>query len=131
MKYLFCDLDGTLLHDFHRVDLEDIAALQRAQEQGVKISIATGRLDYEIKMFMEQYGLSGFRVSQNGGVVYNEKNEVLHKELLTNKEIEIILVLDGRLNITLGDETYTLKNYDLFITATHSILRIKSWNIHL
>lgn len=91
MKYIFCDLDGTLLQEFHRINEQDIKALQEAQEKGVKISIATGRLDYEVQQLMNKYHLHGYRVSQNGGVVYNDKNEIVHKVSLKKDEVKMIL----------------------------------------
>ncbi|WBW97467.1 GH39 family glycosyl hydrolase [Oceanirhabdus sp. W0125-5] len=45
-------------------------------------------------------------------------------QMAWHKEIEIILVLEGTLNITLGDETYTLKSNDFFLINSnegHSI----------
>lgn len=91
MKYIFCDLDGTLLHDFYRVDDKDIAALKRAYKQGYLISIATGRLDYEINGFMEKYGIHGYRISQNGGIVFNDRNEIVYESLLKTEEVRMIL----------------------------------------
>ena len=86
MKYIFCDLDGTLLLDFYRIEEQDIKALLRAQEKGNFVSIATGRLDYEIKAIMEQYGFNGFRVSQNGGVVYSEQDKRVHAKFILKRK---------------------------------------------
>jgi len=96
IKHIFCDLDGTLLKDFHKIHDEDIKALQLAQEKGITISIATGRLDYEISMLMHQYQLKGYRISQNGGVVFNDQDQLVYEKSLSHDDILTILnVLKG------------------------------------
>jgi Cof subfamily protein (haloacid dehalogenase superfamily) len=91
MKHVFCDLDGTLLQDFHRIDEQDILALKNAYHKGIKISIATGRLDYEIQMIMAKYDFKGYRISQNGGVIVNDLNETLYEKKLTTDGVKMIL----------------------------------------
>jgi hypothetical protein len=97
IKHIFCDLDGTLLKNFHGViDSEDIEALKGAQEKGITISIATGRLDYEIKLLMEKYQLKGYRISQNGGIVLNYYDELIYEKDLETRDVKQILqALEG------------------------------------
>jgi Cof subfamily protein (haloacid dehalogenase superfamily) len=105
IKHIFCDLDGTLLQDFSKIDENDIKALQLAQSKGVKISIATGRLDYEIKYIMAQYNLHGYRVSQNGGVVFNDQDDLIHEVSLTLEELQIILNVIKNFNVIVFFQT--------------------------
>ncbi len=91
VKHIFCDLDGTLLKDFHKINDEDIEALMLAQEKGITISIATGRLDYEIKMLMDKYNFKGYRVSQNGAVVFDNHMNLVYEKSLSHEDIQIIL----------------------------------------
>ncbi|NLG81889.1 MAG: HAD family hydrolase [Bacilli bacterium] len=91
IKHIFCDLDGTLLKDFRRIDSEDIKALQEAQARGITISIATGRLDYEIKKIMERYNFRGFRISQNGAVVVSENDNLIYEKSLAYEDVLLIL----------------------------------------
>lgn len=76
IKYVFCDLDGTIIHDFKEIKDRDIKALTEAKENNLEISFATGRLDYEIKHFNDLTDNNGFRISQNGAVVLNKQNEI-------------------------------------------------------
>ncbi|QVK17967.1 HAD family hydrolase [Mycoplasmatota bacterium] len=91
IKHIFCDLDGTLLKDFNKILDEDIKALQAAQEKGLTVSIATGRLDYEIKMIMNKYQLKGYRISQNGAVVFDELNQLVYEKSISNEDTLTIL----------------------------------------
>lgn len=88
MKHIFCDLDGTLLLDFERIEDRDINALLKAEEKGYQVSIATGRLDYEIQALIKKYGLKGrYRVSQNGGIIF-EDDDLIYASYLTQDELK-------------------------------------------
>lgn len=101
IKHIFCDLDGTLLKDFHVIDDEDVEALKLAQEKGITISIATGRLDYEIKMLMDRYQLKGYRISQNGAVVFDEYDQLVYEKCLSHEDsLTILKALQGHHIIT-------------------------------
>jgi Cof subfamily protein (haloacid dehalogenase superfamily) len=104
-KYIFTDLDGTLLQDFYKIDNSDIKALQKAQSEGVKISVATGRLDYEISMLMEKYNLHGYRISQNGAVVYDDQDNLVHETALTVEEVKLILNALKEFNVLIFFQT--------------------------
>jgi|SRR5690554_4763475 len=90
-KHIFCDLDGTLLINFKEILDEDIEALLKAQKNGYTISIATGRLDYEIKMLMQKYGFHGYRISQNGAIVFDDNDELIYEKTLEEKDVITIL----------------------------------------
>lgn len=99
-KHIFCDLDGTLLMDFRFVSEEDMEALQNAQNHGFTISIVTGRLDYEIKMLMDKYGFNGFRISQNGAVIFDNDDKLIYESSLETKDVLSILdALKGQIVI--------------------------------
>lgn len=91
IRHIFCDLDGTLIKDFKNINETDIVALKEAQKNGILVSIATGRLDYEIKMLMNKYNFKGFRLSQNGAVVFDHNDLLLHNVNLETKDILDIL----------------------------------------
>ncbi len=91
VKHIFCDLDGTLLKDFKTINKEDIEALKKAQDNGITVSIATGRLDYEIKMLMQKYQIKGYRISQNGAVVFDDNNQLVYEKSLSYQDIMKIL----------------------------------------
>ncbi|KAG4188256.1 hypothetical protein ERO13_A08G152250v2 [Gossypium hirsutum] len=43
-KYIFCDMDGTLLNSKNQVSLTNARALKEASSRGLKIVIATGKV---------------------------------------------------------------------------------------
>ena len=43
IKVIASDMDGTLLGDSHRLDQETLNAIQKAQKQGIRFMLATGR----------------------------------------------------------------------------------------
>lgn len=118
MKYIFCDLDGTLLLDFYRIEESDIKALLAAQEEGHIISIATGRLDYEIKAIKNNYGLKGgYRISQNGGVVYTDGDDRVQANFLKTedivKTINVLKTLPVLIFIQTDQSYYVPKKLDI------------------
>lgn len=48
MKYIFSDLDGTLLKTDTTVSEENLSAIERLYKNGVKVVISTGRTYTEI-----------------------------------------------------------------------------------
>lgn len=66
IKLIVSDLDGTLLQEDNTVKLEDAKALNQALLEGLEISIATGRMDTEIKEVLKSIGQKFHRISQNG-----------------------------------------------------------------
>lgn len=74
---LVFDLDGTLLDYDKNLVKKDIEAIGSAVQQGIGLTIATGRMDHEILHILDVLGQPGVghRVSQNGSFVYNRQGE--------------------------------------------------------
>ncbi|WP_010282898.1 Cof-type HAD-IIB family hydrolase [Bacillus timonensis] len=66
IKLIVSDLDGTLLQEDNTVKPQDAKALNQALQEGLQISIATGRMDTEIKEVLKSIGQKFHRISQNG-----------------------------------------------------------------
>lgn len=90
-KYLFCDMDGTLLNSKSRVTASTAAALQAAKARGVTIVIATGKARPAALSALEPVGLlgqDGVVTLQSPGVflqglrVYGKEGRVVHSALL-------------------------------------------------
>lgn len=90
-KYLFCDMDGTLLNSKTRVTASTARALQAAKERGVTIVIATGKARPAAMAALEPVGLlgpGGVVSLQSPGVflqglmVYGTEGRVIHSALL-------------------------------------------------
>ena len=120
-KIIALDIDGTLNSSDHTILSETRVALIKAQEQGLKVVLASGRptpgmmnLAQELKL--DEFG--GFVLSYNGGRITNIKTgEVIHEVFLTPEEAhEIydlakesgvnIMAYDGNDIITEDDDEY-------------------------
>ena len=67
-KIIACDLDETLLSDDRSISKENIEAIQKAKELGVKFVPATGRgyntVDGTLKELSEKVGVSNVNLSK-------------------------------------------------------------------
>lgn len=88
MKYklLVLDLDGTLTNSKKEITAHTLDTLTRAQEQGLKIVLASGRPTYGVaplanKLQLDKY--EGYILSYNGGEIIDWKTkEMMYKNLL-------------------------------------------------
>lgn len=106
---LVCDLDGTLLNESGQVDKTSLENLRRFCQDGGHFIVCTGRMDSDIKYIEEQLGFSGeFRISQNGAVIKNKKNETIFLETIPEKYISIInqAVFSKPLRTEVSDEVH-------------------------
>ena len=77
-KLVAVDLDGTLLDDRKLIPSENIAAIRKIKNRGVKIVIATGRPIAVIKKSIAQLGIDSdddYCVALNGVLVQNLRSE--------------------------------------------------------
>ncbi|MBM7646160.1 Cof subfamily protein (haloacid dehalogenase superfamily) [Scopulibacillus daqui] len=77
MKLIVCDLDGTLLTHDLKIAETDREALQKANESGIEIAIASGRMYPDISRIMSQLDIKGCSVGQNGASVYSKTGELI------------------------------------------------------
>lgn len=99
-KLICIDMDGTLLSDAKKVPEENIIAIKKARELGVKIAITTGRMFTSARYFAELIEAFGPVIASNGAYIREHDGE---------KEIEkYILGKENALNIL-----EVLKNYDI------------------
>lgn len=96
VKLIMTDLDGTLFKDDHEsISQRNINALKRAQENGIKICIATGRTKSLIFDAISAVPFADYIITSNGAVTYDaQKDEIITSELLdaekSKKVFEII-----------------------------------------
>lgn len=97
LKLLAVDLDNTLTNHDDFISRANLLAIEKLQQQGVKVIIVTGRslhgaLPVYEKLKMRRFGLP--IVCLNGGIIYDPINEKMLFEYLLSKEIiEQILAL--------------------------------------
>ncbi len=93
MKYklLVLDVDGTLLNDSKEITPHTLSTLQKVQQMGVRIVLASGRPTHGVMPIAEMLELNkygGFVMSYNGGQIFNMQTG----ELLFERRIDPVLI---------------------------------------
>ena len=105
MKYklIAVDIDDTLLNRKKEISPITKAALLQAQENGVKVAVASGRLPYGVRPFAEQlevFRYGGYYMGFNGGAIMNSRDELIGKCYLDSKYIEPVYDILRPTNVT-------------------------------
>jgi hypothetical protein len=84
-KIIACDLDETLIRTDRKISDEDKEAIKKANKQGVKFVLATGRGFNSVQGTLKELGLydleDEYVISYNGGAITENKgNRLLHFE---------------------------------------------------
>ncbi|MDR1919663.1 MAG: Cof-type HAD-IIB family hydrolase [Tannerellaceae bacterium] len=96
MKYklLVLDVDGTLLNDKKEITPSTLATLQKVQQMGIQIVLASGRSTHGLRpiaRILELDKYSGYILSYNGGQIFNmQTNELLFERRMNPKDIPYI-----------------------------------------
>mgnify|MGYP003289618963 FL=1 len=96
IKLIVTDLDGTFLNSNHvTIPQENIEALKKAHEMGIKVAVASGRTKVLTDYLMEQLPFLDYLITSNGAVTYDIKTgEIVCQTLLSNeKSVEIFNIL--------------------------------------
>ncbi|WP_226036054.1 Cof-type HAD-IIB family hydrolase [Aquibacillus saliphilus] len=114
-KMIVLDLDDTLLRDDHTISDRTKQALMKAQEEGVKVVLASGRPTFGMnpiadELSLDQFG--SFILSFNGGKIINyQSKEELFSSTLSVKDVEKLYELSRRegvyIHTYVGDEIIT------------------------
>lgn len=75
IRMIVCDLDGTLLAGKSNIPEENIIALKRAMEAGVKVVIASGRMIEATLPIAEKIGVNAPLSLFNGAMAYDFQND--------------------------------------------------------
>ena len=95
MKYrlLVTDIDDTLLTTDKRITDKVKEAIIKAQDSGVKVAIASGRLPIGVRPYAEELGIcerGGCYLAFNGGLVLDAEGSILHSNVLDRKYLPAI-----------------------------------------
>ncbi len=86
------DLDGTLLTPENKISETDLSTLHALSKKGVKIIIATGRSELQIKEYISALGIADPVITCNGGVIINPiTREIIHQKFLKSEDAEAML----------------------------------------
>lgn len=71
VKYLFSDLDGTLLNPAGQVSAANVAAIQAS---GLPLTLVSARAPIEMLAAIRALKLTGPQIAFNGGLIYTYEN---------------------------------------------------------
>ncbi|BAK81079.1 Cof-type HAD-IIB family hydrolase [Candidatus Arthromitus sp. SFB-rat-Yit] len=101
-KLIAIDMDGTLLNSNGKISDENIFAIKRALDKGVKVVFTTGRGIKAITNFLKEVGLSErdeYAITNNGVALYKTNNlKCLKANLLCGDELKKLVDLGIALN---------------------------------
>lgn len=105
IKLIASDMDGTLLNSKHKISKENLEAIKKAKEMGIKFTIATGRMYEDVKPLLEECDLKCQCIVLNGGEYIDEKGKVLEGIYIDKKEAREVIHMIIKENIVA--EIYT------------------------
>lgn len=91
MKLIATDLDGTLLNENGEISKENIVALKKAMEAGIKVVVATGRSYSAANKPLQAAGITCPIICLNGANVFTENGERLRNIPLSKRTSKKIL----------------------------------------
>lgn len=92
IRLLAVDLDGTLLDKHSDVSPANAAALLRAEQQGIRIALASGKPYPAFEPHLRRFALTGPQIALNGGfVVVAETDQVLLRHPLAEQEAQRVI----------------------------------------
>ena len=133
MKYklIAFDIDDTLLNRQKRVTDRTKAALMKAQENGVKLVVASGRLPCGVRPYAEQldvFSHGGYYISYNGGVVFDSSGSVISAAYLDSKYIKPVYEILRPTNVTTmvhkGDVIYADRKVNAYTHVESDVIGI-------
>jgi len=105
MKYkmIVSDMDDTLLRDDFTISSATKEAIIKAQEQGIKFVLCTGRPTYATKKYAEELFLHKFGsyiISYNGAVITDMKTrKEIYKKVIPNKDLMKLSRMSNHINL--------------------------------
>jgi len=120
-KFIFIDLDGTLLNDKKEISEENIKWLNRAyKEKGITTIITTGRQLGFVKDLYDRYNCSfgDYVIASNGAIIKNIKTgEYINKDVFNKEEVRNLRKIYKEENleyfmIYTENESYRENNYE-------------------
>lgn len=83
-KYVFCDLDFTLLDDERNISIDNLEAIKEFESRGNHFVICSGRVPFALKSFKDALNAVDI-ITSNGALIYS--NNKIIKQCLLDKDI--------------------------------------------
>lgn len=119
MKYkMIClDMDGTVLNDEKKVSKENVEAIKKAHDIGVKVAICTGRLFANAKVYAGMFGIKAPVIASNGAYIKDkDSNEIIYESILTEEDAKKIYEILNKYGIA------------IFFNTSDSVISNRSFN---
>lgn len=125
-KLIVCDMDGTLLTEDKKISDKNREVLKKAEEKGVRLAVATGRIYSSAKIYGEELGLQTPIISCNGALVRDSKTEeTLFEAFIGEKEAEFVMDVCEKHNIYY----HFYSDYEFFTKELkYTSLNYQEWN---
>lgn len=125
-KLVVTDMDGTLLNSEGQVSDENREVLEKLQNKGVHIAVATGRIYTSARIFARYLGIKTPIIACNGAIVREiENNEVIYASPMENQDvlkvIDVCRKHDVYFHFYTDDKFYTER-------LEKSALKYSEWN---
>ncbi len=72
---LVSDLDGTIIPNSGKISQKNLDAIKKFRELGGTFTIATGRSPIQAKAFLDEMGIDGPMIANNGAAIYDPKTD--------------------------------------------------------
>ena len=82
LRLIAIDIDGTLLNPQFQISDADLAALRRANSQGIEVILVTGRRHAFALPIVQQLGFDLWLISSNGAITRSLAGKTFHRDLL-------------------------------------------------
>jgi Cof subfamily protein (haloacid dehalogenase superfamily) len=82
IRLIAVDIDGTLLNPQFQISDADLAALRRANAEGVEVVVVTGRRHTFALPIVKQLGFDLWIISSNGAITRSLSGETFHRDFL-------------------------------------------------
>lgn len=121
-KLICLDLDGTLLTSKHKLNTKTVEYLKKLVNNGIYVSITTGRANYDAKYHANQIGEETYFVASNGASFgQNNQENLFYEESLDEESVNKIIEVCNEFKIK-----------PVFYTRKHIlILSLKNYVIHV
>lgn len=95
-KLAAIDLDGTMLNQYGLVTKRTKEAIEKAQENGIEVVIASGRPTDSVKTIAKEINSNRYFISGNGAIIYDITNdEIIYENILKkSKALDIIKICE-------------------------------------
>ena len=116
-KMICLDIDGTLLNSKHQITRPVKNSIQKAAlEKNIQVILVSARMPKGILFLQKELGIKSPIISYSGALILDQKQNVLHQEILSLHDVQSIyeaaIKLQAHLSIYKEDTWYIEKNDD-------------------